>query len=169
MDIQVGHAIMVDTSDPNHESWSWEAEFYVIAIGDPSARQKAFLQRPHLKYISFRASTALVQSSSIGVGAILCPYSVVTRDVEIGTHCQLNIGVTVGHDCRIGDFFTAAPGARISGNVIIGNRVYVGSNAVIKEKVTICDDVTIGAGAVVVKDIIEPGTYVGIPAKKISA
>jgi len=33
--------------------------------------------------------------------------------------------------------------------------------------VTVCDDVVIGAGAVVTKDITEPGTYVGNPAKKI--
>ena len=48
----------------------------------------------------------------------------------------------------------------------IGNRVSIGSNATMLP-VTVCDDVVIGAGAVVTKDITEPGTYVGNPAKKI--
>lgn len=46
----------------------------------------------------------------------------------------------------------------------IGNRVFIGSNATVLP-VTICDDVVIGAGAVVTKDITEPGTYAGNPAK----
>ena len=43
----------------------------------------------------------------------------------------------------------------------------VGTGAQILQGLTICDDTIIGAGAVVTKDILEPGTYVGIPAKKI--
>ena len=46
----------------------------------------------------------------------------------------------------------------------LGNRVSVGTNATILP-VTICDDVVIGAGAVVTKDITEPGIYVGNPAR----
>jgi UDP-3-O-[3-hydroxymyristoyl] glucosamine N-acyltransferase len=73
----------------------------------------------------------------------------------------------VGHDSIIGDFVTVSPGCHISGNVKIGDRVFIGTGAVILEKVSICDDVIIGAGAVVAKSITEPGTYVGVPVKKI--
>lgn len=55
------------------------------------------------------------------------------------------------------------------GRVIIGNNVYVGTNAVIMSNVTITDNVIIGAGAVVVKDILEDGVYVGCPAKRIKS
>jgi acetyltransferase-like isoleucine patch superfamily enzyme len=48
----------------------------------------------------------------------------------------------------------------------IGNHVSIGSNATILP-VTICDNVVIGAGAVVTKNITSPGTYVGNPAKKL--
>jgi acetyltransferase-like isoleucine patch superfamily enzyme len=48
----------------------------------------------------------------------------------------------------------------------IGNHVSIGSNATILP-VSICDDVVIGAGAVVTKDITEPGKYVGNPARKV--
>jgi len=48
----------------------------------------------------------------------------------------------------------------------IGNHVSIGSNATILP-VTICDGVVIGAGAVVTKDILQPGIYAGNPARLI--
>jgi UDP-3-O-[3-hydroxymyristoyl] glucosamine N-acyltransferase len=67
----------------------------------------------------------------------------------------------------IGDYVTFSPGVNVSGNVNIGDNCYIGTNAVIREKINICSDVVIGAGGVVVKDITEPGVYVGNPVKKI--
>jgi acetyltransferase-like isoleucine patch superfamily enzyme len=59
------------------------------------------------------------------------------------------------------------PGAKILGGAKIGNSCRIGSNSTILPNVEICDDVTIGAGAVVTKSITEPGTYIGIPAKRL--
>jgi serine acetyltransferase len=50
----------------------------------------------------------------------------------------------------------------------LGTRVDVGTQAAFRQHLRICDDVVIGMGAVVVKDIVQPGTYVGVPAKKVS-
>ena len=55
----------------------------------------------------------------------------------------------------------------ISGNIILGSRVLIGTGAQILQGLTICDDTIVGAGAVVTKNITEPGTYVGIPARRI--
>ena len=49
----------------------------------------------------------------------------------------------------------------------IGNNVSIGTNATILP-VTIVDNVVIGAGAVVTKDILVPGVYAGNPARKLS-
>jgi acetyltransferase-like isoleucine patch superfamily enzyme len=59
------------------------------------------------------------------------------------------------------------PGAKILGGAKIGNSCRIGSNSTILPNVQICDDVVIGAGAVVTKSITEPGTYIGVPAKKL--
>jgi acetyltransferase-like isoleucine patch superfamily enzyme len=70
----------------------------------------------------------------------------------------------------INDLFTSGGPAMGDKNkwkrTIIGNNVSIGSNATILP-VKICDNVVIGAGAVVTKDINSPGTYVGNPVKKI--
>ena len=59
------------------------------------------------------------------------------------------------------------PGSIVSGNVKIQDKVYMGNNSSIREKLIINESITIGANAAVVKDLIEPGVYVGIPTKKI--
>lgn len=89
-----------------------------------------------------------------------------TCQIKIGDFAQLNLGTTIGHDCIIGDFFTTAPSVNISGICNIGKKVYFGTSAAIRQNLKVCDNVNIGMGAMVVKDITEPGTYVGIPAKK---
>ena len=138
----------------------------VIAVGKPSDRQRiANSVRSDVQYTKLIHKTAICDKDSLGVGAILCPYSVITVNCKIGRHFHANLHSDVGHDCVIGHFVTLAPSARVSGNCTIGDRVYIGSNAVIREGVTICDDVTIGAGAVVLNDITESGVYVGMPAK----
>ena len=50
---------------------------------------------------------------------------------------------------------------------VIGDRVLIGSQSCIREGIEVCSDAIIGMGAVVVKDIKEPGVYVGNPAKRI--
>ena len=91
----------------------------------------------------------------------------VSSDTLIGAGTKMDNQVHIGHDCVIGDYFTTAPGVQISGNETIGNRVYFGTRSCMKQKLTICDDVIVGMNAGVVKNITEPGTYVGTPSIKI--
>lgn len=142
----------------------------LIAIGDPTAREKIANKLPkETKYFTFIHPTAQILGNDVivGEGSIVCAGSIITTNCVIGKHTHLNLQTTIGHDCVIGDFLTTAPGAKISGNCKFGNCVYIGTNASVKEKIQICDGVVIGLNAGVVKNIIEPGIYVGVPAKKI--
>jgi acetyltransferase-like isoleucine patch superfamily enzyme len=49
---------------------------------------------------------------------------------------------------------------------LIGDNVCIGSNSTILP-VRICDDVVIGAGSVVTKNILESGKYAGNPVRKL--
>ena len=76
---------------------------------------------------------------------------------KVGNNCRIQTGVTLGATNGLSD----APK--------LGNNVFLGEGCKIIGNVTIADDVQIGANAVVVKSILEPGTtWGGIPAKKIS-
>jgi len=142
----------------------------VVAIGDPKKRFDIIQRLPkETKYFTHIHPSCCIFDSNIevGEGSIICAGSILTTNIKIGKHAHLNLQTTVGHDTTIGDFFTTAPGAKISGNCKIHDLVYIGTNASIKEKINICSNTTIGLNAGVVKHITEPGTYIGCPSKKI--
>jgi len=142
----------------------------MIAIGDSIQRYNVMNQMPvGTKYFSFIHHTALILGDNvqIGEGSFIGAYSLLTTNIELGKHCLLNRTVQIGHDCKIGDFFSAMPNTVISGNVIIGNYCYFGNNSSVKEKILIGDSVKVGMGASVVKNINEPGVYAGAPVKKL--
>jgi len=143
----------------------------VVAVGDPTARSQIVSRFPK----NTNWATLIHESVSIpsqhnikfGKGSIICIGCILTTNITIGKHAHLNLHTTIGHDVKIGDFFTSSPGVNISGTCEISNRVYFGTNSSIREKLSVCDDVTIGLQAGVVKNITKPGIYVGVPAKHI--
>jgi acetyltransferase-like isoleucine patch superfamily enzyme len=107
------------------------------------------------------------------------PFVEIQNDVTIGersriqSHSFICSKVEIGSDCFIGhgamfinDKFVDRKLSKDFLPTKLGNKVYVGSNSTIMP-VTICDDVVIGAGSVVTKNITESGTYVGNPARKL--
>ena len=105
----------------------------------------------------------------IGEGALFSPFTTVTSNVHIGRHFHCNLYSFIEHDCVIGDFVTFAPAVRCNGNVKIGDGAYIGAGAIIRQGLTIGAGATIGMGAVVTKDVPAGETWVGNPARPISA
>jgi sugar O-acyltransferase (sialic acid O-acetyltransferase NeuD family) len=141
----------------------------MIAIANPEIRKQILSKLPkNTKFFSWIHPTSLILNNvEIGEGSFIGAYSIVTTDIKIGNHCILNRMNQIGHDCTIGDFFSAMPGAIVSGNVNIQDSVYLGNNSSIRENLTIHKDTIIGMNASVIKDITESGVYVGVPSKKI--
>lgn len=141
----------------------------MVAVGNSKNRfdiiQKLPSETQYFTYI--HPSAQILSPISIGKGSFIGANCVLTYNIKIGKHALLNRAVHIGHDCRIGNFFSAMPGSIVSGNVTIYDLVYIGTNSSIKEKLSIHSLTTIGSNAAVVKHIEEPGIYVGIPAKKI--
>ena len=149
-------------------SFNPETHEMMIAVSNPAERKNVVNRLPkNTKYFTFVHPTALLMSEDIqvGVGSFIGAYSILTTNITIGNHAILNRGNQIGHDSKIGDFFSAMPGAIVSGNVVIETNVYMGNNSSIREKITVGSNVIIGANAAVVKNIITGGTYVGVPAK----
>ncbi|MFC3109920.1 acyltransferase [Undibacterium arcticum] len=157
---------------------------------DKSLPSRLTLLEIGIKDVSLGSDVKLVQpvnlyGCEIGDQCFVGPFVEIQRGVRIGARtkvqshtfvCEL---VTIGDDCFIGhgvmfindSFSTGGPaqGRReLWASTRIGNRVSIGSNATIMP-VTVCAGVVIGAGAVVTKDILEPGVYAGNPARRIKA
>lgn len=142
----------------------------MVAVGDPKVRYDMVQKLPKdTKFFTFIHPTALILDDSIkiGEGSFIGANSVLTTNIKIGKHALLNRGNHIGHDAIIGDYFSAMPGAIVSGDVTIHDMVYLGTNSSVKEKTSIHSLTTIGLNSGVVKNIEEPGVYVGTPVKKI--
>jgi len=100
---------------------------------------------------------------SIGARTRVQSHSFVCSLVTIGADCFIGHGVMFIND-RFGKGSPARGDTSLWAKTTIGDRVSIGSNASIMP-VTICDDVVIGAGAVVTGDITTPGVYAGNPAR----
>jgi len=142
----------------------------MVAVADSKDRFDIIQRLPkETKYFTWIHPTALIMSNDIeiGEGSFIGAYSILTSNIKLGKHALLNRGNHIGHDCQIGDFFSAMPGSVVGGNVSIGDVVYMGSCSNIREKIKIVSLVKIGMNSAVVKDITRPGIYVGVPSKKI--
>lgn len=153
----------------NQSSFDPEKSFASIGIGDPIIREKVTKQLPqNTEYKSLIHPNAVISRwSTIEEGAVICAGSIITSQIKIGKHAHINLDTTIGHDCTIGNFFTTAPSVNISGICDIGDYVYFGTGSATRQGVKINSNITVGMGAMVVKDLNEAGIYVGIPAKKI--
>jgi len=142
----------------------------MVAVADSHDRKAIVDKLPkETKYFTFIHPSVLIMDDNIkvGEGSFIGANSILTTNIKLGKHALLNRENHIGHDCFIGDYFSAMPCAVVGGNVWIDNKVYLGSCSNIKEKIKIVANVVIGMNAAVVKNITEFGTYVGVPAKKI--
>jgi acetyltransferase-like isoleucine patch superfamily enzyme len=102
---------------------------------------------------------------SIGKNTKIQSHTFICELVKIGSQCFIGHGVMF-----INDLFSNGGPAQgdksLWKKTIIGNNVSIGSNATILP-ISICDNVVIGAGAVVTKNIEIPGKYAGNPARLI--
>ena len=110
-------------------------------------------------FVEIQKNVSIGQKTKVQSHAFICEL------VDIGQNCFISHGVMF-----INDLFQGGGPANGDRNLwkktLIGNNVSIGTNATILP-VRIVDNVVIGAGSVVTKDITEPGIYIGNPAKKL--
>ncbi|MFA5450379.1 MAG: acetyltransferase [Dehalococcoidales bacterium] len=146
-------------------------EYLIMAIGNSQTRCVIVdeLKRKNAQFETLiHKSARLGKNVEMGEGCIICPDVIITCDVSIGDFVIINCKSDAGHDSEIGDFSTLSAYVGINGFNKIGKRVEIGSHACFVPGLSVVDDVVIGAGAVVAQNITSPGTYVGVPAKRIS-
>lgn len=146
-----------------------EADFFV-AIGDNSMRESI---QEELVRIGAHITTLIHPNAvigedvKVGLGTTIMAGAVINSSSVIGNGCIINTSSSLDHDNFVDDYAHVSPGVRTAGNVKIGKGTWVGIGSVISNNVNVCGGCKLGAGAVVVKDIIKPGTYIGVPIKKI--
>lgn len=152
---------------------TWETSISIaVAIGTPGIKKKIIgnIHNPLVSFPTIIHPTVLIGSKEyvkIGHGCIICAENIITTNIEIGDFVILNLACTTGHDTKIGSYSAFMPSINISGEVNVGEGVYVGTGAKIINQLEIGENTIIGAGAVVAKSLPANCTAVGVPAKVI--
>lgn len=143
-----------------------------VALGIGNSAVKARLV-PKLRNLGAVFPTLIHPRASIGrrvelgEGTIICAGTIATTDLSLGSFNTININVTIGHDVRMQDYVTVAPGVHISGQVDIGEGTDMGTGSTVIQGIDIGEWSIVGAGASVVKPLASNVTAVGVPAKVI--
>ena len=162
-----GYKVLGKTADAG----KYKDAYFVVAVGASKVREKIVgnlkSANPNVKFGTVIDPTVEISDLvTIGEGTIICAHSIITVNISIGSHTIINLDCTVGHDAVLQDFVTLYPSVNISGLTDIGHAVELGTGVQIIQGKTIVPNTIVGAGAVVIKDITESGTYVGVPARK---
>lgn len=141
----------------------------IMAIGDSNMREKIVDSLPkEATYANLiHPSSYVSPSARLGTDVIISHCCVVSSNVSVGSHSLLNYHTGIGHETVLNDFFTSAPGVKISGNCRIGKNVSFGTNACCVQGIKVEDKIKVGIGSVVMNNLLKPGTYMFNPSKKI--
>lgn len=145
-------------------------DLFVCSVGDIIARLHyvQLIEQRGGRFVSvIHPKSYIGKNVVIPSGCIVSPGATLTADISLGQHVMINVNASISHDCSLGDGTTLAPGCTIAGWCKIGKRVDFGTHAAVLPRRVIADDAIIGAGAIVVKDIVEAGTYIGCPARRL--
>lgn len=142
-----------------------------VAVGNAGTRKRLAQTVQKKRGIIFPnlidPSVRMSERVQLGMGNIITAGTTMTVDILLGDFNILNLHSTVGHDVRMESYITVYPGANISGAVTIGECCELGTGCQIIQGLSITEQVILGAGAVVTKNIVQKGTYVGVPAQKV--
>ncbi|HDY87258.1 MAG TPA: UDP-3-O-(3-hydroxymyristoyl)glucosamine N-acyltransferase [bacterium] len=115
--------------------------------------------RPHLGGVKIGDSVTVGANSIVARGTF--------DDTVIGDNVKIDDLVHIPHNCVIGDNTIITAGSIIGGSVTIGKNCWLGLNCTIMQRIKIGDNVTIGIGANIVKDVPDGATYAGFMARPL--
>jgi UDP-N-acetylbacillosamine N-acetyltransferase len=143
---------------------------FFVAIGNNLIREKVLneLLQDNLNIVSLvHPKSTVSRHTTISHGVLVCANATINPMVKVGAGCIINTAASIDHDCVIGDYAHICVGARLAGNVAVGNKSFVGINSCAIQGVTIGKNCILGAGATLISDLFDNTTAVGTPARVI--
>lgn len=144
---------------------------FVVACGSNQKRKQVveliLLRGGRLESV-VHPSAIVSPSATIGSGSMILAGAVVGPSAVLGLSCIVNHCASVDHHCRLGDYVNVSPGARLGGAVELDDEVFLGLNASILPGMFVGAKSTIGAGAVVLSNVLPSSTMVGVPAVPVA-
>ncbi len=141
---------------------------FIVACGSNDERQKLanFVMEREGRLQSVQHPRSIISPSAhISPGCSVMAGAIVGPRASLGYSTIVNHGAVVDHDCIVSDYVNICPGACIGGSTALSKGVFLGLNSSVIQGVKIGAWTRIGAGAVVLSDLPEHVTAVGVPAR----
>jgi UDP-N-acetylbacillosamine N-acetyltransferase len=145
-------------------------KFLISVTRDKNLRQQLvdYLEQHALLRATYIHPSAVVDTHAvIEDGVFIGPFASVFNNARICKDCIIGPYGMVSHRSTLGQGSIMHPGAIIAGSTTVGQYCLLGIRSTIIDKLEICSNVTVGASSLINKNIVEPGTYVGTPARKV--
>lgn len=145
----------------------YNKNYFIIGIGNNSIRKKINNENNLKLYTAIHPSAIIAEDVKIGTGSVIMAGVVINPGTVIGKNCIINTCSSLDHDNLLEDYVHISPGAHLAGTVSVKEGTWICTGAIVKNNITIGKNNIIGAGGVVIKDIIEENTtYIGVPARR---
>lgn len=115
-----------------------------------------FERFPHIGGVIIENNVDIGSNTSIDRGAL--GFTIIEEGVKIDNQ------VHIAHNVKIGKHTAVTANSMIAGSTIIGEYTWIAPSAAIRDQITIGKSVTIGMGAVVLKNVPDEDTWAGSPA-----
>ncbi|EEX95056.1 Trimeric LpxA-like family protein [Vibrio orientalis CIP 102891 = ATCC 33934] len=140
-----------------------------VAIGHNEMRSILNEKIDPEKQITLIHPQAVVSTfANIGSGTVVMPGAIINAFAKIENGVIINSAAVIEHDCQVGNYAHVSPGAILAGNVTVGEYSWLGANCSIRQEISVGANAVVGMGAVVVENVKQATTVVGIPAKELS-
>lgn len=168
-DIVCGNKILGGSKDIEACANSAIVDELILAIGYKhfETRKKLFLSlKERVKFANvIHPSSYIDDSCRLGEGIVILPGCTLDRNVELADNVLLNTGCVIAHDSKVNAHSFLSPAVAMAGFSSVGECCNIGINTTIIDNIRISDNIQTGGATVVIRDLAEPGLYVGNPAR----
>lgn len=148
---------------------------WLVAVGDSKRRREISerIERDGGRLGVFVSTRAVVAPEFVPApGVQVFSGCFISTDVTLGRGVIINVNSSVSHDGRIGSYATISPGCCLAGRVILEDEVLIGVGATLinglpQRYLRVGEAATVGAGAMVIADVMPGDTVVGVPARSL--
>lgn len=144
---------------------------HIIAVGlDLELRQEVIncVDKDQYELFTYIDTNSVVSTSAmISPGCFVAPFCFVGAKVHLERHVIMAPYSMVHHNSRVGTGSILHPGSTVAGSTNIGKFCRLSLKSTVIDHLDICDHVQLGANAMLTKNVVEPGRYLGNPARKI--
>lgn len=142
----------------------------IVATGSNDLREEkmAVLKTMEVPIATIIHPTAVISPfAQVSAGCTVLANAVININAFVKEGCIINTAAIVEHDSIVEEFVNICPNVAMAGHAKVGRKSFIGTSASLIDEIEVGKEVIIGAGAVVVKDIPNHVTAVGVPARVI--